>query len=615
MAKTFHRFASLLASTLLALLPGIASAASPWEQHRGDCDSHVLSNPVDAPLAELSRCVRLLGVYRLDLLEVRGAYRQRVIVALRRVRESGDRSVAGTAKYYLQRMEPADLAPPEHESPTVVAANVEAQEPPANAVVPAQTWRILASGTKGLVAIDISGKRTPLFESATPIDSIAYDGAKELAWYVSDKRLWVLDLRADDDRPVVIATGLPVAEFEITGWSTVSAGLDDYEGAGRYNLDLHRYPIIRLLPEPKVEVGEVGAEDRSERAISPALIKRIKLVGAGWLKAQSHRPNVTSPPKLPNPNSVTLPKGEAYGCEESSLCGESSHLGGTGLELVLVSHACGDSCHTSCLLYDRTSKRFASPVDGVWASRPAPSSCEVEVAPDDAQYIVARRHCRIASRVVSCREYDDVNILGWVGRIPRASPTPLPAPLPATAVGDGHRFGVALDWLYSVRKHRFPAEATATRFTYEGGVRGKKCMPKGSVNPHLEASIARMSCFYDAVKEALDEEFFDAVGSGFHVEGTWTAPPSEMIGLDVLARSLKAGNFLPRAVTLTAIPQPQRAVLQRLQSTNGETWTFFRIFKPMMGAGGQVVVVGMLDYPEGPKVSAVLLFEEGGGEY
>lgn len=291
-------------------------------------------------------------------------------------------------------------------------------------------WRLLASDTKGILAISVSGERTRLFESPTSIDSVAYDRSKELTWFVSDKRLWVLDLRAESYRPVLIATGLPVVEFEISGWSSVSAGLDDYDGAGRYNLDLHRYPIITLQPEPKVEVGEAGDADRPENAVSPALIKRIALVGTRWLKEQSRRPNAPSPAKLPDPRRVALPKGDAYGCEESSLCGSSSHLGRTGLELVIARHSCGDGCYTDCLLYDRKSKRFAAPATGAWGKSPEPFSCKLEVAPDDAQYFVSRSHCQVANRIVSCREYDGLNLLGWVA----SKPTPPSVP---SDPGDG----------------------------------------------------------------------------------------------------------------------------------------------------------------------------------
>ena len=401
MKRTYSDIVLTAIGSLSILYAQSSVAASPWEQHRGNCDAEVLSDPERPPIAELTRCVRLLAAYRLDLSETQGSERQRIVTALRRVIvEDAQSPTAETARYFLTRWD--DETPLESPSPTP-AGSVEKE-----------SWRVLASDTKGFLVIDAYGSRTRLFESEAPIDSVAYDGAKELAWFVSDKRLWVLDLRAEGHRPVVIAARLPVAEFEISGWSNVSAGLEDYnEGAG-YNLGLRRYPIITLQPEPKVEVGQAGDADRPEDAVPSAAIKRIALVGSDWLKAQRLRPSTPAPAKLPDPRHVALPEGDAYGCEELSLCGSASPLGRTGLELVVVIHACGDRCHTSCLLHDRKSKRFASPADGVWAARPEPFSCEVAVAPDDAQYFVGRSHCQVRDRVVSCRDATDVNLLGWV---------------------------------------------------------------------------------------------------------------------------------------------------------------------------------------------------------
>lgn len=292
--------------------------------------------------------------------------------------------------------------------------SVRAQVPAPIGDGPKEGWRLLASDGQGLLAIGLSGERIRLFESAKPIDSLAYDRAQELVWFVSEKRLWVLDLRAEGYRPILIAAGLPVVEFEISGWSHASAGLEDYEGAGRYNLELRRYPIIALQSEPKVEVGEVGDTDRTESAVSPALIKRIVLVGVDWLKAQSSRSNMPPSEMRPVSGRVTLPGGDTHGCDESSLCGTSSQLGGTALELVIASHACGDGCYTGCLIYDRKAKRFASPANGLWVETPDTSSCDVAMAPDDGQYFVGRTHCQVTDRVVACREYVDVVFLGWV---------------------------------------------------------------------------------------------------------------------------------------------------------------------------------------------------------
>ena len=104
---------------LVVTLASVAHGVSPWEQHGGNCDSEVLAEPQAASIPDLVRCVRLLGVYRLDLFEVSGDYRERILIALRRVRDSGDESSLSTATFLLERLEsnPTVSPDPEHGSP------------------------------------------------------------------------------------------------------------------------------------------------------------------------------------------------------------------------------------------------------------------------------------------------------------------------------------------------------------------------------------------------------------------------------------------------------------------------------------------------------------------
>jgi len=78
---------------------------NPWVQQRGNCDSEVFSEPSTAPLSELTRCVRLVAVYRMDIDQIQGGYRERLIVALRRVSEEAGDDGAETARYLLSRLQ------------------------------------------------------------------------------------------------------------------------------------------------------------------------------------------------------------------------------------------------------------------------------------------------------------------------------------------------------------------------------------------------------------------------------------------------------------------------------------------------------------------------------
>ncbi len=186
---------------------------------------------------------------------------------------------------------------------------------------------------------------------ATEARQVLYDPALELVWFSDGERLSVLDVRGapkTHNPPVVIAKALP-AHVEI-----------HVAHAGRHvepDDACDRAPALMLHwdAEPWIEGGNGQRVTRLE--------------GRDWLVREAVRaPREPSEEQWFHPASphIPLPTGSAR-CEEPSWCGASLTLDQTAsgsVMLVLAAQNHGADCwHTRCLLYDSSTKAFATPPD------------------------------------------------------------------------------------------------------------------------------------------------------------------------------------------------------------------------------------------------------------
>lgn len=186
---------------------------------------------------------------------------------------------------------------------------------------------------------------------ATEARQVLYDPALELVWFSDGERLSVLDVRGVPKThypPVVIAKDLP-AHVEI-----------HVAHAGRHvepDDACDRAPALTLHweAEPWIEGGDGQRVTRLE--------------GRDWLVREAGRaPREPSEEHWFHPANphIPLPTGSTR-CEEPSWCGASLTLDRTAsgsVMLVLAAQNHGADCwHTRCLLYDSSTKAFATPPD------------------------------------------------------------------------------------------------------------------------------------------------------------------------------------------------------------------------------------------------------------
>jgi len=189
-----------------------------------------------------------------------------------------------------------------------------------------------------------------------------YDERLELVWFYGEDKLWVLDLRAPDSSPVVIAEHVPpYSELHVA--RTPGRLLEPADSCDTV-------PVLRLNWDktPAIEAWYASA---------PALSRE----GKSWLLAEFDRPErvVTAQQVFTSTDpDISLPE-TLMKCEAPTACGATLPFAQRDWELVLVGAGFGADCwHYACLLRDMTSGAFATPPEPKhWgpASESAPGPC------------------------------------------------------------------------------------------------------------------------------------------------------------------------------------------------------------------------------------------------
>lgn len=260
-------------------------------------------------------------------------------------------------------------------APTPAPASNPTKSPPPVAKALADALRAEAGGkavalvarADGLVAMAPGGSWTKtLF--AGPVASAVLDDGLELVWFLSRGSLYVLDLRATEAKPVVIATGLTEdIPFSVLRTRKTAGDGGLASTAGRD----FAWTVLTWSAKPALGRESLDGEEGAPPG--------AKLVGAAWLRAELGREAKRRPAGKPHPAlpAVALPEGIGE-CEDPELCGSALPFGPTGHQLVVVTHSCGDFCYVQCLLYDPAKRLFGvPPVPATWSAAPEEfGSCE-----------------------------------------------------------------------------------------------------------------------------------------------------------------------------------------------------------------------------------------------
>jgi hypothetical protein len=300
----------------------------------------------------------------------------------------------------------------------------------------------LAAGDGGLVASAADGAWSRVLV-AGDIGAAALDDKQDLVWLVRGGRLEVLDLREPDPAPVPIVerwykktdTYVSAPVVVVTGVSSASTDTS-YAGI---------HPVLSWKDKPRITTGEgaYGGIWEDQDALVKKVIKKAKIVGGPWLQAHKGRAPRAVParPASPRPAPVKLPSALLGECEDEQTCGEAEAFGATGWSLVVVSHTCGDACHTSCVLHDPATKTFASPTSpGRWGKKAEGGSCLGYVFDaTGTRWVVGDQVC---TTTTTCAAIKNGEGFAWLGPGPARTPggaapataaTAATAPVPFTA--------------------------------------------------------------------------------------------------------------------------------------------------------------------------------------
>jgi hypothetical protein len=213
--------------------------------------------------------------------------------------------------------------------------------------------------------------------------NVLYDPETELLWYLSDKTLWVVDLRGSQV-PVPIVERVETSGFMVDGASS-------RRGEAVVALSWTHPPTLS-------DSGPPGEQTESDE--EAARIANARLVGTTWLDHNLGRRRRHIPSSAFDTEMVDDGKVDWTGRGEcSSSCGIAATLGNTGLLLVMTEHFSDhDGPHHACSLYDPKLRRFVD-------ERANP-------------HLKLRLDCdgqldRDAERFVGCASESDDN--GWLG--------------------------------------------------------------------------------------------------------------------------------------------------------------------------------------------------------
>lgn len=243
----------------------------------------------------------------------------------------------------------------------------------------------------------------------------ALDAAQELVWFTSGDTLQVIDLRDPAKKPVVIVKKVPNVGFSLEGFSTVEAG----------TIPSQVYLVLDV-DKRSVSAGEgvYAVVDQEGTKRLKKDVRKAKLVGGAWLKAQKSRKARAQPPEpkpRPDPPALTLPADtmQCDGYENS--CGDTMWLGATPYQLVILVGACGDACFRGCALYDPGKKLFApigesapwGPIKPKLASAPCG---DIKLDATGSRFYENTKACTIDAKQVACVDLGDWNAFGWIAR-------------------------------------------------------------------------------------------------------------------------------------------------------------------------------------------------------
>jgi hypothetical protein len=247
---------------------------------------------------------------------------------------------------------------------------------------------------------------------STPVDAAAYDPALDLVWWVGGGKLEVSDLRAPASKPVVIARGMPEGAFAIAGASSAQYAVDDATAP---------YPVLRIAGgKGTIAAAGPSTAGASEVKAAKKAIKKVKIVGAAWLKALAaravHAVDATAESSLP---SLTLGDGLAACDDDPTRCGSARALAGTRYELVVVADECSDGCVDRCVLYDPVRQLFASPTQtsAAWgAPMLTPDTCSgYAVEPGGARYAIGTELCTLGDTITCVLDAAWIKVAWVVG--------------------------------------------------------------------------------------------------------------------------------------------------------------------------------------------------------
>jgi hypothetical protein len=258
-----------------------------------------------------------------------------------------------------------------------------------------QTQQFLVHAASG--AIELRSYSSNGSRALVPhADAALYDATLELIWFLYEGTLSVLDLRAPESAPTVIATGIPdvVSRFSIARSGDLAETEDDCD-LDAISLEWSESPTISL---------------------AFANAPKLRIDNTAWLRAQFNRKARDAGTRREfSEHRIALPS-KLLHCEEKEFCGTTVGFGTQGLELVrLIDKSGGDCMHRGCVLRDARTRLFATPPQAdQWgpAETTKPGPCGLFMF-DQSQtrFLVADSRC---SSGEGCRDLGGGHAMGWL---------------------------------------------------------------------------------------------------------------------------------------------------------------------------------------------------------
>lgn len=217
-------------------------------------------------------------------------------------------------------------------------------------------------GVAGMVAQRADGAKRRVLH-VDPVEWAEVDWHAHVIWFrerADPDKLWLLDLATPQSKPLAVVKGLETVGNGMGCTVRISYGkaaVGGYSTGFSIELDLEgRQPKLSLSTGSMCTDTESDCMRDSQRDFK----KKVKLIGGTKLAALSLRAKGATALSLPPAASSKLSVPNR--CEEDEdVCGKHRVLPGTGMDLVTVGYSCGDSCYTSLVLWQSSSRRFLVP--------------------------------------------------------------------------------------------------------------------------------------------------------------------------------------------------------------------------------------------------------------